>query len=58
MLSNGFSSIPITVRGDSQLVIRQLSRAWEARRGLYYEYYLRAKELCFLLLSLSGCRGS
>lgn len=36
----------LQVRGDSQLVINQMSGKWKARSGLYYPWYLKAQEQC------------
>lgn len=36
---------PVLIRGDSQLVIRQMQGAWRAKGGLYYSYYQRAAQL-------------
>lgn len=35
----------LTIRGDSKLVISQLSKRWRVNGGLYYPYYLKAVDL-------------
>jgi ribonuclease HI len=35
----------ITVKGDSQLVIRQMSGDWNVNGGLYYQYYQQCVDL-------------
>lgn len=35
----------IFLRGDSKLVIMQLQRKWKINGGLYYPFYLQAKEV-------------
>ncbi len=40
------------VQGDSLLVINQVTGKWTARGGLYYPYYLQARELLARLRSL------
>lgn len=34
-----------TIFGDSRLVIEQMNGKWKAKSGLYFKYYLKAKEL-------------
>lgn len=36
----------LQVRGDSQLVINQMSGRWKAKSGLYYPWYEKTAELC------------
>jgi ribonuclease HI len=35
----------IILRGDSKLVVMQLQRKWKINGGLYYPFYLQAKEV-------------
>ncbi len=44
----------LTIRGDSKLVIMQLSNKWKVNGGYYYPYYLEAREL---LAELRGILG-
>jgi ribonuclease HI len=44
----------VIVRGDSSLVINQLSGKWAARKGLYYSTCLEARELLCRLRSSGG----
>jgi ribonuclease HI len=39
------SNLVITLRGDSMLVIKQLSGEWRVKRGLYVPYYQQAVRL-------------
>lgn len=36
---------PITIKGDSKLVVEQLNGRWRAKGGLYLPFYLEAKTL-------------
>jgi ribonuclease HI len=42
----------LQVRGDSQLVINQMSGKWKARAGLYYPWYESAAHICKKLRKL------
>ena len=44
----------LTIRGDSKLVIMQLSGKWKVNGGYYHPYYLEAREL---LKELRGILG-
>lgn len=35
----------IEIRSDSRLLVNQMNGLWKGRKGLYYDYYLKAKEL-------------
>ena len=35
----------IIVYGDSDMVIKQLSGKWKAKKGLYFPYYIQAKDI-------------
>lgn len=45
LLENGFADAKVTVRGDSQLAVNLINGVWTAKGGLYYPYYLKAREL-------------
>lgn len=45
LLENGYRDEKITVRGDSQLAINIMNGIWNAKGGLYYPYYLKARKL-------------
>lgn len=36
---------PATIYSDSQLMVYQMSGKWQARKGMYVDSYLKAKEL-------------
>lgn len=44
-LNAKMNRLPIEVRSDSKLLVNQMNGIWEARKGLYVEKYLEAKDL-------------
>lgn len=45
LIENGLQNSKIKVLGDSQLVIKQMSGEWPAKKGLYVPHYQRAIKL-------------
>lgn len=44
LLSKELDSYNIVFRSDSKLVVNQMNGEWEVKKGLYVEYYLKARE--------------
>lgn len=51
--ANGYMDAQIEVLGDSQLVIMQMSGAWRAKGGMYFDTFQACKELAYQFTNLS-----
>lgn len=45
LIENDMTDRPITVFGDSNLVVQQMAGVWKAKGGKYYPFYVEAKKL-------------
>lgn len=45
LIANGYNNGEVEVKGDSKLVVHQMSGSWRAKKGAYLEGYKEAREL-------------
>lgn len=45
LIKEGLTHLPVILRGDSMLSVRQMTGEWRVKGGLYLPYYRRAREL-------------
>lgn len=53
LIANKYQNEPIIVRGDSQLVIRQMAGDWRAKGGMYFTAYKQAVALAAQFTDIS-----
>jgi len=53
LIANKYQNEPIIVRGDSQLVIRQMAGDWRAKGGRYFSAYKQAVALAAQFTDIS-----
>lgn len=45
LIEKGLARLPVVLRGDSMLSVRQMTGEWRVKGGLYLSYYRKAREL-------------
>lgn len=53
LIKEGLTGLPVILRGDSMLSVRQMTGEWRVNGGLYLPYYRRARELAGQFSSLT-----